>query len=666
VRLVLAIALAAPAAAVGQTTIRVSVDSAGNEANGESYAPAISDDGRFVVFVSRASNLVPDDTNGVADVFVRDLATGVTTRVSVDRLGGNADRDSDYPFISSGGRWVAFTSAAANLVSGDTNAVPDTFVRDLEAGTTTRVSISTSGRQANYYSRGQTWITGDGRFVAFTSQASNLLSHGSDLNLVDDIFVRDLTTGETTCASVGSDGLAAGGDGPSISEDGRYVCFDYGARVYVRDREAGVTTTASVGSNGQLANGEAWNAMISAGGRYVVFTSRATNLWPRTFSSQSQTFVHDRLTGETTEMEADAFGGGGALGSGPASLSHDGRYVAFYSAAPNLVADDTNGQTDAFLRDRPFGTTVRASLGLSGQQADGPTGNVFNAGWGPFVTRRGRRVVFDSEATNLVADDHNGVRDVFVRNFRRTTLSSIVPTFGSEAGGDRVHLGGEGFADASATSVSFGGVAATVVGVDEDRIAVTTPPGHGRVAVSVVTADGTSQLADAYDYLPPGIAARAGNVNLGRGDRENVLLMDGLVGDSMTREVSLPVGHEISVALTSPSSRNRSRFVLYGWPRVPSDATVTRLPRNVGALVFPAPFTGGSPQPAVIWNNLGFETTLGSPTLPSQPAPALILRLAHGSPRPLVATLQGLIQDSASVVPQHVSVTNAIVLRVAP
>jgi Tol biopolymer transport system component len=184
----LVVAAAGPAAAQGATTQRVSVSTAGEQANKLGFGAAISADGRYVAFSSEASNLVPGDTNGTSDVFVRDLGTGATSRVSVSGAGDEANNESFGAAISADGQHVAFLSEASNLVSGDTNAKFDVFVRDLGTGSTSRVSVSTAGEQANDHSYDLA-ISADGRYVAFSSEASNLVP--GDTNGTSDVFVRD-------------------------------------------------------------------------------------------------------------------------------------------------------------------------------------------------------------------------------------------------------------------------------------------------------------------------------------------------------------------------------------------------------------------------------------------------------------------------------------------
>src|SRR5438132_192115 len=190
-------------AAQQASTKRVSVDSLGAQAIGDSEGPSISADGRFVAFYSSAANLVGGDTNGVRDVFVRDRKTGKTTRVSVDSHGAQGNGDSDGPSISADGRFVAFLSTAGKLVGGDTNGARDVFVRDRKAGKTRRVSVGPHGAQGKGASFVPS-ISANGRFVAFSSVASNLVA--GDTNTASDIFVRDRKRRKTTRRSGHSHG----------------------------------------------------------------------------------------------------------------------------------------------------------------------------------------------------------------------------------------------------------------------------------------------------------------------------------------------------------------------------------------------------------------------------------------------------------------------------
>ena len=250
---------------------RMSQTSDGQPANGASRNARISTDGRYVVFESIANNLAPGDTNASFDVFRHDRITGETVRVSVATGGGQGSGGSTDPRISDDGNRVVFASTAFDLVGNDANGASDIFVRDIAAGTTTRVSVSTTGGDADLPSA-EPAISGDGRFVAFTSGATNLVA--GDTNAVGDVFVRDLTAGTTFRVSVGSTGGEANqaSSGASLSRDGRFVSFlssatnlvagVTGTTVYVRDIQALTTTHPPV-------TGSMLWAQLSADGRYL-------------------------------------------------------------------------------------------------------------------------------------------------------------------------------------------------------------------------------------------------------------------------------------------------------------------------------------------------------------------------------------------------------------
>jgi Tol biopolymer transport system component len=352
----------------------ISVGSSGAPGNGASYAPSLSADGRFVAFQSLASNLVAADTNAKGDVFVRDRQNGTLELVSVDASGAQGDGNSFAPAISGDGRFVAFNSRATNLVAGDTNGLIDTFVHDRQSGATERVSVATgagqaSGVQLNNPTYPYVAISGDGRFVAFWSNAPNLVA--GDTNTRLDIFVRDRASATTERVSVDSFGTEALGESrnPSISADGRFVAFvsvasnlvagDTNTRddVFVRDRTNGTTERVSVSTGGAQTNNltpgqSAWDCAISANGHYVSFGSSATNLVAGDSNSYNDIFVHDRTNGVTERVSVDSVGGQANFSSYHSSISGDGRVVAFSSEASNLVLADHNGRTDIFARER--------------------------------------------------------------------------------------------------------------------------------------------------------------------------------------------------------------------------------------------------------------------------------------------------------------------------
>jgi Tol biopolymer transport system component len=345
-------------------TERVSVDSSGAEGNSFSGFQSISADGQVVAYSSYASNLVAGDTNGTWDVFVRDRAMGITERVSVDSSGveGNGGSGDDRPpSISADGRFVAFGSYASNLVAGDTN-VSDIFVHDRVTGITERVSVDSSGAQANGGSDHPS-ISADGQVVTFDSWASNLVF--GDTNGWSDIFVHDRVTGITERMSVDSSGAEANSESwpPSISADGQVVAFGSNASnlvagdtngwfdVFVHERATGITERVSVDSSGAEGNRDSRWPSISVDGQVVAFHSDASNLVAGDSNSTTDVFVHDRATAITERVSVDSTGTEANSISGGSSISADGQVVAFYSSASNLVAGDTNGAYDVFVHE---------------------------------------------------------------------------------------------------------------------------------------------------------------------------------------------------------------------------------------------------------------------------------------------------------------------------
>jgi Tol biopolymer transport system component len=413
------------------TTARISVDNSGAQANGNSYYASISADGRYVAFYSGSSNLVAGDTNGSFDIFVRDRQTGTTTLASINSSGVQADLDSSAPSISAGGRYVAFVSSATNLVTGDTNGKLDVFLRDLLTGTTTRASVGSGGIQSDSNSSNPT-VSADGRYVAFTTVASNVFA--GDTNGVSDVLVRDVQTGTTIAATTPAAGALAAGNGvsdyPSISADGRYVAFyssstnlvagdTNGANdAFLRDLQTGVTTRVSLDGSGNQGNNSSYNPSVSADGRYVAFYSLASNLVPGDTNSSYDVFVRDLQNGTTTRVSLDSSGNQGNNYSFNPSISANGRFVAFYSNASNLVPNDTNGSSDVFVRDLQSGTTTRVSLDSNGNQGNGVSSF-------PSISADGRYVAFSSGATNLVPGDTNGKTDVFVRDLQTGTTTRV-------------------------------------------------------------------------------------------------------------------------------------------------------------------------------------------------------------------------------------------------
>lgn len=426
--------LAMATAAIAQPTAnteRVSERSNGVEGNDDSFWCAISGDGRFVGFTSRASNLIGADRNDATDVFLFNRETETPEFVSVRSTGTQGNRGSDSPSLSYTGRYVAFATAASNLaIKGDRNGVNDVFVYDRNEGRTNRASIRSDLGEANGSSYDPS-ISSNGRFVAFTSSADNLAVKG-DNNGREDVFVHDRTTLRTNRVSISSKLKEGNGSSysPSISGDGRMVTFvsqannlvrrDTNRRpdIFVYNRSTRKTIRVSIAGDGTQANGESSAPMISADGGFVAFHSNASNLIASDTNNRTDVFVHDLSSGETTRISRGMANSEPNGDSFIPAISADGRYVAFQSTASNLVAGDTNGTPDqyqgldVFRYDRQTNQTERVSVGDDGEQANGPSND---PGDDPSITADGRYVCFASFASNLVEDDTNGAYDVFVR-----------------------------------------------------------------------------------------------------------------------------------------------------------------------------------------------------------------------------------------------------------
>ncbi len=403
-------------------TIRVSTSFLGLEGNRDSFFPSVSTDGRYVTFESSAENLVAGDTNGKIDIFVKDTDTGVVIRVSTDSAGFQSNRDSFDPVISADGRYVAFTSKASNLVPGDTNGKHDIFVKDTMTGAILRASTDAAGLQGKGYSIDPV-ISADGRYVAFVSDSKKLVP--LDDNRSFDIFVKDTTTGAIIRASVDIAGLESNHDSftPSISADGRYVAFrslsdnliddnedkDGFMDVFLKDTLTGTVTRISTDATGELHKGDSWSPAVSADGRYVAFMSQANDLVAGDTNGKHDIFLKDTTNGAITRISTDAVGAQSKGDSFAPSISADGRFVAFVSRASNLVAGDTNGVADVFRKDTLTGAITRVSTSSSGGQ-----GNLLSDF--ASLSADGQNIAFASETPIFVTGDTNAKFDIFLWN----------------------------------------------------------------------------------------------------------------------------------------------------------------------------------------------------------------------------------------------------------
>jgi Tol biopolymer transport system component len=352
-----------------------------NQPSGQTFGTSISGDGRKVVLQSLEA-LVAGDLNSVTDVYVHDMSTGTLDLVSVSTGGVQGNLDSSAARITPDGRFVVFASAATNLVAGDTNGKVDVFVRDLVAQTTVRASLTYQGGQAQDHCLSGS-ISGDGTRVAFQSAAMNLVPNSLDLHT--DVFVRDLVAGTTTRVSQSAGGVEGNlpSVGPVLSADGRFVAFSSDAAnlvpgdtngwtdVFVCDLASALPTRISISSSGAQADSTSDSPSISADGRFVAFRSWGTNLVPGDTNAVFDVFVRDLSSGTTERVSLDSTGSQvGGAGSFAPSISADGQRIAFRSYSPTLVPGDTNGVADDFVRDRnATGFTSLCDPGVQGVSA---------------------------------------------------------------------------------------------------------------------------------------------------------------------------------------------------------------------------------------------------------------------------------------------------------
>ncbi len=419
----IAVALSLPGvAAAGDEarTRRVSASPEGKAGNLQSMLCDVAPAGSTVAFDSLASNLVRSDTNGSSDVFVSDGPRHVE-RVSLTSRGRQARGFNENPSISATGRFVSFTSSTYDLAEpGNRNRRMTVFVHDRDTGRTARASDRSDGRRAFGHSYDSS-ISRSGRYVAFVSNAPDLAMKGDD-NGVEDVFVHDRKTGKTNRVSLSRrlDDPNRDSSGPAISGNGRYVAYASAASnlvrrdrndsvdVFVYDRVERRTDLVSVAADGSRSRDYSWAPSISADGRYVAFTSYAS--LAQTDAAPEDVYLHDRETGKTEHVSMGYRGAANGRSEHPA-ISDDGRYVAFVSAADNLVPGDTNGVSDVFVRDRAAQTTTRVSVGDEGQEANA-------ASWAPpSLGPDGEFVCWSTAATNLddTPDNHPDREDVFLR-----------------------------------------------------------------------------------------------------------------------------------------------------------------------------------------------------------------------------------------------------------
>jgi Tol biopolymer transport system component len=446
------------------TLVSVRADGAGG-GDDNSVGPSVSADGRFVAFQSAASDLGLNDTNGLSDVFLRDMVAGTTLLISRELSGWTAaGRASTSPIISTNGRWVVFESAAANLVPNDTNGAVDVFLFDRLTGINSLVSLNADGNGSGAGASLSPAITPDGSRVAFVNYSSNTTP------AVSHVYVRDLQAGTTTWASSnapvelpgylgalnpvlsangsavifhayntnitnlyrfdltsGTQALvsasAQAGSVPAPSADGRYVAYEATNVVFIWDAQSGASTPVSVDIGGLPAPSTAGPARpaVSADGAKVSFLSNARDLTAEPVNGVAQLYLRDLAAGSTTLLSGDANGASsGDLGAIVPVMSADGNVVAFESTSSTMVADDLNLAPDVFSRDMVSGTTAL----MSGRDGALPsvTGVAHATVYPNAISTDGRYVAYASLDNAQFPGDTNGVQDIFVRDLANGTV----------------------------------------------------------------------------------------------------------------------------------------------------------------------------------------------------------------------------------------------------
>jgi len=539
---------------------RISTNASGVEGDRGGYEPAYSPNGTRVVFSSPSTNLVAGDTNDETDIFVKDLATGVVTLVSVNTAGVQGDGYSVQPVFSPDGSKVAFLSSASNLVPDDTNELTDIFVKDLITGAITRISTSGSGAQSSNVSTNPVFSP-DGTKIAFLSVAKNLVPN--DTNDGYDIFVKHLSTGAIQRVSTSASGGQANSSfffaetmSPVFSPDGTKIAFFSAASnlvpgdnnvtfdVFVKNLDTGAITRASTDQAGVEAKkpvGIDYNSFpdhrpaFSPDGRKIAFHAPADNLVPGDTNGSFDIFVKDLITGAITRVSTNASGVEGDRSSFDPIFSADGGKIAFRSESANLVADDTNSLMDVFIKDLATGAITRVSTDAAGREGNGASPEQFIV-----FSPDGGEIAFVSRADNLVPGDTNNDIDIFVKSIL------VAPVAGADAYTT--------YYDAPFTVDAAHGLLANDGDANEDALTATLVqgPAHGTISLDAVgsftyTPDGTFVGIDRFTY-------RATDGSLSSPDTTVSVTVNGNIIRVSTTASGAQVGYPGSVTSLSGST----------------------------------------------------------------------------------------------------------------
>ncbi|MBI5680993.1 MAG: PD40 domain-containing protein [Methanobacterium sp.] len=542
ITLIFILTICGSVAAADNTTELVSVNNSSIQGNQASDDPVVSADGRFVAFSSDADNLVPGDTNGYRDVFVRDRFLNITERVSISTSGQEGNYYSYEPAVSADGRYIVFTSFASNLVAGGVpSGQSQLYVRDRLLGITELLSISPNGSPGDGFSQSGS-ISADGRYVAFISSSTNLMTTVTDGR--EEVYVRDMISSITERISVSNDSNTSGGCGfpPSISGDGRFVAFvswapldgvdDSWADLFLYDRQ--LKTTTKIARQFNWDEGiHIFQTSLSDDGHYLAFVNRPFIIYgppsigdPNYWQYYNQNiFLFNRFTGNIKMVTVPYTGALCNYESLEPSISSDGRYLVFTSYATNLVAGDDNNAPDIFIFDQQSGEIQRV--------VESPVDYVGNSYFNPSLSAMGNYLVFNSDVDNLAPGDTNGNTDVFIHIFKEKISIQGYLDHERIRSGDVLRLTAASNMDTTQVTAIINGVNYNLTKQPDNWWLLNYAVPHlsdGAYPITLTAFDdagnsGTNSINYIVDNTPPTVS---GNVN------PNILRS----GDSLTLQVS--------------------------------------------------------------------------------------------------------------------------------